>query len=379
MPMCWQVLGKRRGDFHLLRTTQISPECDEIVEQDWGQKNLASHIQSQTAMPLRNSLHRRNHKERSQLAHRSRLGILEKHKDYVKRARDYHDKQDKLNRLRQKAAEKNKDEFYFAMKKQSTKARGGVHVAERGNVALPVDIVKVLKSQDENYVRTMRTAGLKKIDKIKAQLTSMADLLTEDAELEPEELETLQKAGILAKRKGKGRAAKHIVFVEDEEEAKQYASSSKTTNTSKATNEPIPEIEPEDLGWKVASKKRRRSSQDDDDEMEEAAGEIMAEEERENPRANRTRLLKELAARLFRDTQLRYAEREFEMQRQLMGKGARRKIAGVEAVEGAEDDREDEDEIDARRGKRRAPTQKFADAKTYKPRVYKFRIERKGK
>ena len=36
-----------------------------------------------------------------------------------------------------------------------------MHVQDRGNVALPVDIVKVLKSQDENYIRTMRTAGLK--------------------------------------------------------------------------------------------------------------------------------------------------------------------------------------------------------------------------
>lgn len=36
-----------------------------------------------------------------------------------------------------------------------------MHVQDRGNVALPVDIVKVLKTQDENYVRTMRAAGLK--------------------------------------------------------------------------------------------------------------------------------------------------------------------------------------------------------------------------
>ena len=70
---------------------------------------------------LRNSLHRRNHKERGQLAHRSKLGILEKHKDYVLRARDYHSKQDRLTRLRQKAAERNKDEFYFSMTKQRTK------------------------------------------------------------------------------------------------------------------------------------------------------------------------------------------------------------------------------------------------------------------
>ena len=72
-------------------------------------------------MPLKNSLHRRNHKERSQLAHRARLGVLEKHKDYVLRARDYHSKKDRITRLRQKAAERNKDEFYFAMNKEKTK------------------------------------------------------------------------------------------------------------------------------------------------------------------------------------------------------------------------------------------------------------------
>jgi len=36
-----------------------------------------------------------------------------------------------------------------------------VHVKDRGNVALPIDIVKVLKTQDENYIRTMRLANLK--------------------------------------------------------------------------------------------------------------------------------------------------------------------------------------------------------------------------
>jgi len=91
----------------------------------------------------------------------------------------------------------------------------------------------------------------------------------------------------------------------------------------------------------------------------------------------RKRLLKELSARLFRDRQLRYAERELEMQRLMMGKGSRQKIKGVEKVEG-DDDRseEDEDEIDARRGKRRV-TKRKVDEATYKPRVYKWRSERK--
>lgn len=80
---------------------------------------------------LRNSLHRRNHKERSQLSHRQRFGILEKHKDYVLRARDYHSKQDRIKRLRQKAAEKNKDEFYFGMNRQRTE----VYAFSHGTVA----------------------------------------------------------------------------------------------------------------------------------------------------------------------------------------------------------------------------------------------------
>ena len=37
----------------------------------------------------------------------------------------------------------------------------GVHLKDRGNTSLPVDFVKVLKTQDENYVRTMRASNLK--------------------------------------------------------------------------------------------------------------------------------------------------------------------------------------------------------------------------
>ena len=77
-------------------------------------------------------------------------------------------------------------------------------------------------------------------------------------------------------------------------------------------------------------------------------------------------MLKELAARLARDRQLRYAERELEMQRLLMGKGGSRKLSGVEKVEG-DGDEEDED----------SPRHKKADEKTWKPRVYKWRVERK--
>lgn len=69
-----------------------------------------------------------------------------------------------------------------------------------------------------------------------------------------------------------------------------------------------------------------------------------------------------------RDQQLRYAERELEMQRLLMGKGRTKKLKGVEVVKDEGD--MDEDGEDEDRPARR-------NEKTYKPRVYKWKPERK--
>ena len=69
---------------------------------------------------------------------------------------------------------------------------------------------------------------------------------------------------------------------------------------------------------------------------------------------------------LFRS--LRYAERELEMQRLLMGKGRTKKLKGVEVVKDEGD--MDEDGEDEDRPARRSE-------KTYKPRVYKWKPERK--
>ena len=91
---------------------------------------------------------------------------------------------------------------------------------------------------------------------------------------------------------------------------------------------------------------------------------------------HRTRLLKELSARLHRDRMLRYTERELEMQKLLMSKGRSKKLKGVERVDGSEDGPEDEDAEDAGKG-RQSRTRKGVDDKAYKPRVYKWRAERK--
>lgn len=324
-------------------------------------------------------MHRRNHKERSQLAHRAKFGILEKHKDYVKRAQDYHSKQDRITRLRQKAADRNKDEFYFGMNKERTVQ--GVHVKDRGNVSMPMDMVKLLKTQDEGYVRTMRANGIKKIERIKSQLTALANLIApqddnmeddgEDA-LDEIDLETLREAGVIPPETKRRPLPRHIIFAENETEAKQL-SQQRSSNKVKTTSEVDIEQAEVNLGWKTvesASSKRRRKNRTSAGASTDVVED--AEETRQLNVQNRKRLLKELAARLKRDTQLRYTQRELEMQRLLAGKGGRRKLRGVEEV-GAENNDEDEDDmVDAVASKASK-----ADEKTYKPRVYKWRIERK--
>lgn len=57
------------------------------------------------------------------------------------------------------------------------------------------------------------------------------------------------------------------------------------------------------------------------------------------------------------------------MQRLLMGKGGARKLRGVEKVESG-DDGDDDEESESRAVKK-------VDEKTWKPRVYKWRLERK--
>ena len=137
-----------------------------------------------------------------------------------------------------------------------------------------------------------------------------------------------------------------------------------------------------DLGWKAessASKQKRRKSAPPPSAAEDDEADWYEEEEHESPGStDRSRILKELSARLVRDRQLRYAQREFEMQRLLMGKGGRTKLRGAERVEASDDeDSDDEDALDARGGrplKAKASTEPTA----YKPRIYKWRLQRKA-
>ncbi|MCJ1449448.1 MAG: hypothetical protein MMC23_009968, partial [Stictis urceolatum] len=96
---------------------------------------------------MRNAVQRRSHKERAQPKEREKWGILEKHKDYSLRASDYNEKKRRLKILRQKAAERNPDEFHFAMMNSTTEVDGKKSWS-RGNTALSSETIKLLKTQD---------------------------------------------------------------------------------------------------------------------------------------------------------------------------------------------------------------------------------------
>ncbi|KAG6131440.1 Small subunit (SSU) processome component [Claviceps purpurea] len=179
---------------------------------------------------MRNAVARRPHRERAQPLERRRLGLLEKHKDYTLRAKDFGKKKTQLKSLRQKAADRNEDEFYFGMMSrkgpgsriQNGKRWDGTVEGDRGNKALSVETVRLLKTQDIGYIRTMRQVLVKEIARLEQQvvLTRGLDRLDDDdnddddgADDEDNDLSDDDMP-----MPSRPKAARKIVFLDDEEE-----------------------------------------------------------------------------------------------------------------------------------------------------------------
>ncbi|KAI6713564.1 hypothetical protein JHW43_003919 [Diplocarpon mali] len=127
---------------------------------------------------MRNAVQRRNHRERGQPEERQKWGLLEKHKDYSARARDFNEKKKKLKALKQKVLDKNPDEFYFGMMSRSGPAttgknRTGTINGDRGNKVLSQEAVRLFKTQDLGYVRTMRNKALKEVEELQRRAVGL--------------------------------------------------------------------------------------------------------------------------------------------------------------------------------------------------------------
>ncbi|TIB92867.1 u3 small nucleolar RNA-associated protein 11 [Wallemia mellicola] len=338
---------------------------------------------------MRNAIRRRNHKERSQPLNRQKLGFLEKHKDYVKRARDYHSKQDRLKKLREKAELRNKDEFYFGM--VGKKTQKGQHFQDRGNTPLPNDLIRVLKTQDTGYIHMQRAINNKhpsnpsqRIEKLKSNLSSLTnikELADEERRFDlgiDEYQEFALKAASLipsdepknSRRRSRSDWKSHIVFADHNERGSDLfaevhrltiylanVEDNQDTQEEAADND---EDETVDLGWKESKKDRKRASK--------AAATVTVEEDKDAIDGNdafddevvgETQLkktLNELTQRTFRQDALDRAARELELTKALMGKGAKQKL------EKGQKTRIEDGEQEGREGKAR---------------VFKWRAERK--
>jgi len=245
---------------------------------------------------LRNAVKRVTHKERSQPDARKKLGFLEKHKDYVERAKDYHKKQDYLNVLKKKAADRNPDEFYFKMHKSGVNSKG-VHKELRDG-SLDTATVSKLKTQDMGYIVHKKAVDDKKVKKMQASL----HLIGEDA-----------AAG--------SKKRTHKVFVDDDAQREAF--------DPVAHLDTVPELLSHGFN-------RLRRGQ-----LERLAEEETAPTAEQLKRAldKRTKSYKALEARDRRAEKLAGALQGLRHQRNMMGKGSKRKVA----AKGAEGQAQEEE------------------------------------
>lgn len=142
------------------------------------------------------------------------------------RAQDYNDKKKRIKILRQKAAERNPDEFHFGMMSSGTH-KGGQQIADRGNKVLSVDVVKLLKTQDTGYLRLMTQKTRRAKEKLELEF------MLGEVKAGKNDIHVMKKGSCI-------KDPQHVIFVDDIDEQRAYDPITKRKSSNKYTNDSLP-------------------------------------------------------------------------------------------------------------------------------------------
>lgn len=248
---------------------------------------------------LRHVVHRRVHLERAQPAARKKLGHLEKHKDYVKRAKDFHKKEDAVKLLQRKAYFKNADEFSFGMVSRSMDQAGHVRKKHKHDE----DAFRLLESQDARYIRMREQIDKKAVEKRSEQLHFL------DAD----------------------RPNKHTIFVDDDElegnRTGRSASSAAAPSRPAAQNGAVSSLKEFDVATYLDTHHSllgRKANRPTRKQLETGTFAAQTEEGEEATR----RSYRELLHRQERAKKLGQVREQLDQRQDMRGKGKRKKISG---------------------------------------------------
>jgi len=285
---------------------------------------------------LRNAVKRVTHKERSQPQHRSHLGILEKHKDYTKRAKDYHSKQRKINVLREKAQQRNPDEFYFGMHKSYVDRETGEHkkvLAARQKELehiIGVDSIKVMKEQDLKAVQLQIQKDKKRVEKLKRNLHLIGVENGVDNNDGTHKINT-------KKRK------QHTIFVDSKEELQEFDVADYFNTVPELAGRAYNRVKVDQILAPTAASLMDgdASESDSENDFDITSKKKMTKKQRKKQQLKEKRSIRkaakarraayrEVAAIEDRKEKLLLAEMHLETEKKLQGKGKRRKIKNAQ-------------------------------------------------
>ncbi|KAJ3326518.1 UTP11-like, U3 small nucleolar ribonucleoprotein [Blyttiomyces sp. JEL0837] len=209
--------------------------------------------------------------------------------------------------MREKAALKNPDEFYFGMIKNKTKE--GVHIQQR-NEKFDHEFLKLLKTQDQNYVNYQRSVNLKKLERLKNSFhfTDNNDSMNLDGtdaannDDDDDEDDDDEEAAPKPKSKPTAKNVKHTVFVDTEKDANEF--------------DPLQHFNTTEEGLRNPHKRTVKSAKTIE----------LDERTQKKLQKKKESALQELKSRQEREETLRKMQLEMDLQKNLMGKGAKKKV-----------------------------------------------------